>query len=120
MTPAAAPNDFYARLLAPEEQELIAQAPVTADLQSEIAFLRARLATLIRATSPSASRSSQNSAQLARVMELLTRAVAVQSRLGAADNTLAEINEFIRRKVMADPESALLPTPDSRLLPPTP
>ncbi|HEY8691546.1 MAG TPA: hypothetical protein VIR57_02280 [Chloroflexota bacterium] len=59
MTPAASPNDFYARLLSPDEQELIAQAPIVADLQSEIAFLRARLATLIRATSPAASRSSQ-------------------------------------------------------------
>ncbi|HVA92379.1 MAG TPA: hypothetical protein VNL71_21340, partial [Chloroflexota bacterium] len=78
MTPAPAAG-FYAPLLDPEEQRLLAAASTTAELQDEIALVRARVARLAKATSSPSPR-PEDSRALARMLDDLTRLAAAQSR----------------------------------------
>jgi hypothetical protein len=99
------PTTFYSNLLPPAEQRFLASAPLAASLQPEIALLRARVATLLssNANSPQAAR------DLAATIALLTRAVAVQSRLRPGDTTLADFNDGMRRFLIAKADG---PEPD--------
>jgi hypothetical protein len=79
---------FYAQTLTTEEQRLLAGAPVTSELKDEIALVRARIAAL------SASGPTTNAELLIKLLDVLARLVAAQSRASGIDHSLAELNFF--------------------------
>jgi hypothetical protein len=93
---------FYSHGLLPEEQQLVARAAGSLELQDEIALLRARAARLAQVTS--ASPLAPENAQLVKILQLLTRMVGVQSRFAGADTQLAALNETVRRRLMLVPD----------------
>src|SRR5690348_8765330 len=94
---------FYREMLGAAERALMDGAPVKAALEEEIAFVRARVATLAAATSEGRS-AAGDVTQLVRMLEVLTRMVQVQSRVGAADVSLAELNDGVRRRLEGEEE----------------
>jgi len=109
MTPGPAAA-FYSPLLDPEEQQLLAAASTTAALQDEIALVRARVARLAKATS-SPSPKPEDSRALARMLDVLTRMAAAQSRKRVLDTALPELNDYLRRQLDQpdDPTEAFAP-----------
>jgi hypothetical protein len=89
---------FYSPLLDPEEQQLLAAACTTAELHDEIALVRARIGRLAKATSSPSAR-PEDARALARMLDVLTRMAAVQSRKPVLDTALPELNEYLRRQL---------------------
>jgi hypothetical protein len=100
MTPG--PATFYTSQLDPEEQRLLAAASTTAELQDEIALVRARVARLAKATSSSCPR-PEDSRALARMLDVLTRMATAQSRKRVLDTALPELNDYLLRQ-LAEPD----------------
>jgi|SRR5579862_8663408 len=106
------PGAFYIPLLAEQEQRLVAAAPVTSELQDEIALVRARVARLAQATSSPSPR-PEDSRALARMLDVLTRMSNAQSRKRLLDTTLAELNDHVLQQLLDQPEEG----PDARAEP---
>ncbi|MFI5269821.1 MAG: hypothetical protein ACHQ7M_20785 [Chloroflexota bacterium] len=85
------------------DRKLLAELPRKASLADEIAFLRLRLARLAEDPESDGNR-------LLRMLELLTRMVGVQAKLGSdGSDTLAELTEIVRKRLAegATPEEAV-------------
>ena len=88
--------------LSPADRKLLAELPRRASLADEIAYLRLRIGEL-------AQDADRDPNMLVRMLELLTRMVAVQAKLGADEGeSLADLVETVRRRLAeAANESAL-------------
>ena len=87
------------RLIA-EDRELLADMPRKASLADEIAFLRMRI---VRA----AEAEETDPKLLVRLLELLTRMVGIQAKLGTdGGDTLAELTELVRKRLAEDDGSS--------------
>lgn len=89
--------------LSREDRELLADMPRKASLADEIAFLRMRI---VRA----ARDESEDPGLLVRMLELLTRMVGIQAKLGSdSSDTVAELTELVRRRLAegATPDEAM-------------
>jgi hypothetical protein len=78
------------------EHQLLAGAPKTATLVDEIEYLRGRIHD---AQAPASSISQD---QVLRMLELLTRMVSVQAKIGGHDSgsELADLNELVRQRLV--------------------
>jgi hypothetical protein len=86
---------FYAQALTPQQQSLLADAPVTSELKDEIALVRTRIAAL-------SAEGPTTAVELTRLLTVLVRLVAAQSRSGGIDQSLADLNESVRRLIMGE------------------
>ncbi|HEU0166922.1 MAG TPA: hypothetical protein VFS62_04035 [Chloroflexota bacterium] len=83
--------------LTPEDHALLRDVPTTASLVDEISYLRER----VRAVMAGASDQALESKEL-RMLELLTRMVSVQAKIGGHDGgtDLADLNELVRQRLV--------------------
>jgi len=80
--------------LQPDERRLLDGVPREATLAEEIAYLRLRILRLATANQ------EKDGQLLVRMLELLTKMVNAQVKLGASeDDGLAELNELVRRRL---------------------
>lgn len=89
----SAERSYLLGRLSAQDRELLADMPRKASLADEIAFLRMRI---VRAAEDAAT----DPKLLVRLLELLTRMVAIQSKLGTdGSDTIAELTELVRQRL---------------------
>jgi hypothetical protein len=89
----SAERSYLLGRLSAEDRELLADMPRKASLADEIAFLRMRI---VRA----AADKEPDLRLLVRLLELLTRMVGTQAKLGTdGADTVAELTEIVRRRL---------------------
>jgi hypothetical protein len=95
--------------LGKEDRTLLAGVPRGATLEEEIAYLRLRILRLAEGAGTEDKDRQHGDQMLVRLLELLTRMVAVQAKLSTpGTDKLAELNELVRQRLVAagfpDPE----------------
>ena len=96
-------RSFYGPALQAHEKKLLAEVPRGAELAEEIVLLRLGILRMAEKTDPANNEDALEANQLmVRMLELLTRMVNVQARVGdQGNNDLAELNELVRQRLAA-------------------
>ena len=89
----SAERSYLLGRLSAQDRELLADMPRKASLADEIAFLRMRIVRAAEDADPDPK-------LLVRLLELLTRMVGIQAKLGTdGGDTIAELTELVRQRI---------------------